>query len=422
MSLLNLALAYAWHRRGVSALLATSLAIASALILLVLEVQSAVARGFGAGAQGYELVIGPPGGEVALVLAALFHAEEPRGNLPFTDMARIEALPGVRAVYPFCLGDTFRGARIVGTTRAFLDQANPEDKPLLPLESGRLFDADFEIVAGAEAARRLGLELGTKVISTHSRASESATRGEAGGAIEHALSPYTVVGILAASGTPRDRVLFTTMGSYWKIHGQAEASAAAESKAPADRDPGFGAPAPEVSLLLVNAAPTATFQVQAAARRLGLLAVRPAAVLAGLFDQVLAPLERTLLLYGFAVALVAATAIGSTLYLATLVRRRDLAILRALGATPREVVTVVALEAFVLLVVGCGLGVLLSQVASFALRPGLETRLGIQLAVFTFTPAEVYALAGVFALGMAATITPAVAAYRGDVADALRRM
>lgn len=418
MSLLNLALAYAWHRRGVSALLVTSLAVASALILLVLEVQSAVARGFGAGAQGYELVIGPPGGEVALVLAALFHAEEPRGNLPFADVPRIGALPGVRAVYPFCLGDTFRGARIVGTTRGFLDQANPGGKPLLQLEAGRLFDADFEIVAGAEVARKLGLELGTKLISTHSRASEGAARG----AIEHAQSPYTVVGILAPSGTPRDLVLFTAMGSYWKIHGQAEAIAVEEGKSAPGRDPGFGAPAPEVSLLLVNAAPTAMFQIQAAARRLGLLAVRPAAVLAGLFDQVLAPLERTLLLYGFAVALVAATAIGSTLYLATLVRRRDLAILRALGATPREVVTVVALEALVLLVIGCGLGVLLSQVANFALRPGLEARLGIQLAVFTFTPAEVYALAGVFALGMTATIMPAVAAYRGDVADALRRM
>lgn len=406
MSLLNLALAYIWHRRLVTTLTVASVALSSALILAVIHLHRAATESFRTQSRGFDLIAGASGSETALVFSTLFLADTPRGNIPYSAFFDIQREPGVKAAYPWSLGDQAKGFRVVGTNRAFLEQKGESEAALYALESGRVFEKDLELVAGAEAAARLGLEVGGRVVTSH------------GAGAEHGDFPYTVVGILQPTGTALDRALFTALGSYWKIHGLPDGDNPTSSTLGA----GFGGAEPEISAVLIRVARPRIFQVRAdLTSRLGLMVVQPTQVLQRMFENVLNPIERVLLLYGYAIAIVAASSVLTSLYLATLVRRHDLAILRALGASPREVMTLVFLEAGVLLVFGCGIGVLVSQFGAMGLRQSLEGRFGLEMHAFQFTPAEVFSLLGVAGLGMLAAIMPAMLAYRSDVASGLRR-
>lgn len=397
MSLYSLALAYVLHRRGVSTLTALSVALGLALVLLVLAVRRDIDRAFARQSSGYDLIAGAPGSDAAIVLSSLFHVDRPRGNVAYRVVGELERLPGVRAVYPFCLGDEARGMRIVGTTRAFLEQTKSGGEPLFSLASGRLFEKDFELVVGAAAAEAQGLSEGSTVVGRHA------------GKEEHSQHPFTVVGVLAPTGTAQDRAAFTTMTSYWTIHGQDRSSAR-----------GFGGPEPEVTTLLLKVDRPRIFEIQALLpRRFGIVAARPAEVLQGIVTEVVSPVERVLLVYGYAVVAVAAISVLTTLHLATLVRRRDLAILRALGASVLEVAAVVVLEAGLLLVAGAAVGVVGSQLAAYLFRGDLLLRFGLAATPFVFSPAEAWTVLAVLVLGLAASLLPALAIYRLDVADLL---
>jgi putative ABC transport system permease protein len=410
MSLLNLALAYVWNRKLVTALTVLSVSLGTSLILLVLNIRRDVEAGFLRQAGAYDLVCGAMGSETALVLCGLFHADRPRGNVSYRAFEDLQRQPGITAAYPFALGDQAKGARIVGTTREFLEQKR-DDNALFPLAQGRLFDQDLELVAGVEAARKLGLTPGSKVVGAHSIG--SARSGQEPNAAEHGDFPYTVVGVLAPTGTAQDRALFTTLGSYWKIH--------EKGAAPTD-ERGFGGPQREITVALLRVQRPSVFQIQAMIpKRFGLMAVRPAQVLQDVFREVLEPIEQVALLYGYAVVGVAAASVLTTLYLTTIVRRRDVALLRVLGASPSEIFTIVLFEAAVLLILGCGVGVLLSQFMGWGLRGDLEGRFGLELSLFRFTPAEVYAVVSILALGLLAALVPAAHAYRSDLAELLGR-
>ena len=406
MSLLSLAMAYVRHRRLVTGVTVICLALGVALILVVLNVRRQVEREFLRQAQDYDLIVGSHGSDVGLVLTALFHADQPRSNIPYALYEQIRDQRGVVAAYPFGLGDRYRGSIIVGTTREFLEQKNATGQPVFPLAQGRLFDKDFELVLGASAARYHGLQLGAHVVSTH---------GAAADAKPHNERPYTVVGILAATGSAQDRGMFTSLASYWEIHGQH-----AEHREPQGNSPQLTGTEPEVTVVLLRTAKPLVFQLaRLLPRKFGVMVVRPTDMLQRMFAQVLRPMEQILLLYSYAVVLVAAASILTTLYLSTLVRRHDLAVLRAIGATPGEVFTVVLLEALVLLVIGCSAGVLLSQLIGSSLRERVFLTFGLKMELFRFTPAELAALAGVCAIGLLAAVLPAWQAYRGDVAGNL---
>lgn len=406
MSLLHLALAYVWRRRLVSLLIAGSIGLAAGLILVVMSLRGEIERALRRQAVGFDLVVGAPGSETALVLTALFHADQPRDNIAWSTYLQISRQPGVIAAYPLSLGDSYRGLRIVGTSESFFEQLANDGSPLFSLEKGNWFRDDLELVIGAEVARLHGLAIGAKVVGAH---------GLADAGEEHSEHPYTVVGILRPTGTPHDRALFTKVSTYWKIHGIDDDQIRAGAAETANNQSGL-----QVTAVLLRVQKSRLLALQQdLSRSFGVMAVRPAEVLQRLFVSLLDPLERLLLTYGYAVLAVAAGSLLTTLYLSTLVRRRDLAILRALGALPREVFTVVVLEASILLTFGCALGVVLSRAAAIMFRGELRTRFGVQLGVLQFTPSEAWGLAAVFAIGLLAALLPAWQAYRSDVASNL---
>jgi putative ABC transport system permease protein len=173
------------------------------LVMLVVHVASDVRAKFQRDQAGVDVVVGATGSGLQLVLAALYHLDAPVGNIP---MARYDTLakhPQVKRAVPIALGDSIQNVRLVGTSSAILDLYNAT------LAEGVMFDRPFEAVIGAEVAR-LGFALGQKRYSIHGFS-------EASGHVHDTL-PFTIVGQLAPTGTVLDRLILTSVESYWLLH------------------------------------------------------------------------------------------------------------------------------------------------------------------------------------------------------------
>ncbi|REJ66429.1 MAG: ABC transporter permease [Planctomycetota bacterium] len=237
MSLLTIAWRSIQQRALSSWLTGISMALGVALIVIVLVINSLTQRFFNNAAEGFHLIVGAKGGKMQLVLNTVFHMSQPIENVPYAYYQEFAAEDGefgkiVDLAIPFCLGDTYKGFRVVGTVPELFDK-NPYtwrgDDPVYYQfrEGGRnLRDAraakDFEVAAfeavvGWTAARETGLEVGSKFEITHGVEGHT-----------HDEDQFTVVGILEPTGTPNDRAVFVNMEGFYLLRGHALTAPAGE--------------------------------------------------------------------------------------------------------------------------------------------------------------------------------------------------
>lgn len=154
-----------------------------------------------------DMVVGAKGSPLQLVLSSVLHIDSPTGNIKLEEAEQIMKHPFVESAIPVSYGDNYKGYRILGTELSYFKSYNAV------LSEGRLFRAPFEIVAGNEAAKKLGLKIGDTITSSHGLASESIEA--------HDDNPYIVVGLLQSSGTVIDQLLITNLQSIWDVHDHA---------------------------------------------------------------------------------------------------------------------------------------------------------------------------------------------------------
>lgn len=344
MNLLSLALAHI--RYTLSAFIANAflLGLAVASIVFLAVTADALDQRARADAQGIDLVVGPKGSPLQLVLAALYHIDVSPGNIPKTQADQLAKNPMIAKAVPINLGDNYRGFRIVGTdTKAFTELYG-----VLPASGNLPFQA-MQAVIGSQVPARTGLTVGSRFAGAH---------GLAEGGPEHKEDVYTVTGILAPTGTVMDRLILTPLESVWLVH-EGEVSDIAERKIlEAER---------EYSALLIRyrtpiAAAILPRNINASDK---LQAASPAVESARLFSL----LEPALLLMkAFAMLLFGAALIS--IGLATTVslreRRMDAAVLRLMGASKAKLLRQYALEAAMLGSAGAIMGLLISILALHA--------------------------------------------------------
>ena len=358
MMLIRLAAAFLLRRWGqaLPALIAGALGIAAVETVLIVEraLPDAAERAFG----GVDLVIGPKGSALDLVLCCALQISEPRGLIPLEAARALVATPAIRAAAPIALGDNLHGRRIVGTTLDLLSVYRAR------FAAGGPWSAPMQAVAGAEAARALGLTVGASFVGAH---------GLGEGGEEHTEFPYRLTGILAPTGSALDRVLLTSIESVWTIHHHHEAEEAAERGQPAPAEAPPGATAMLAAVRSPVALAALPRQIDATERFSAAVPAFEMARLARAARPVITTVLAVGLLFAALAAATAATALAGTVS----ARVRDLALLRALGAHPWELAAVAAVEAVMLaggaLVLGLGLVLVLAPIgaALVAARDGL---------------------------------------------------
>ncbi len=354
MTLPGMAFRYLWARRGVTLLTVISLALGTALPCAILLLREQSENALLREGSGVDMVVGGKGSPLQLVLSAVHHVDLPTGNIPLALYHSLREDERVRAAVPLSLGDNFAGYRIVGTTADFFAwrPRNLEDgASWLTLRAGRAFEEPFEVVLGADVARAHGFALGDSFVGSHGLRPAPGT--------EHDDFPYVVTGILEPSGGVVDRLILTPLDSVWLVH-------------EADEDMHrnlFGARRerperePEVTAvwLRLRSAGMRMWMRDEINRNTDAMAAVPVDELHRLYQRVLKPVQQGLLWMAAAVALVSGLAILATLLQATERRRRDWAVLRTLGAHPREIFTLVWLESLWISTLGVLLGILLAH-------------------------------------------------------------
>ncbi|MBD1429034.1 MULTISPECIES: ABC transporter permease [Sphingobacterium] len=151
-----------------------------------------------------DLVVGAKGSPMQLILSSLYHVDNPTGNIPLSEASKIAENPLVQLATPISLGDNYKGHRIIGTDETFLEMYD------LKLSTGKLWSKSFEVVLGAEVAKKNNLKIGDKIFSAHGLSAE---------AHQHDEHPFTVVGILSPSYSVVDNLILSNLASVWDVHG-----------------------------------------------------------------------------------------------------------------------------------------------------------------------------------------------------------
>ena len=410
MSLWRMAWRYLWARALVTVLTLTGIALGTSLICSVLTLRRESEAGFLQESGQFDLAVGAKGSPLQLVLSSIYQLDVPTGNIPYTRYEALRDDKRIASAIPLGLGDNYHGYRIVGTEDklfSLTDRKDPQ-KHLYQLAEGRLFQTDFEAVIGAQVARRSGLKLGDSFVGTHGLVVTA-------GSSEHTDFPYKVVGILAPSGNSFDRAIYVTLPSVWRIHDkEAEVhkklAGVDASAGPASRKDA------EVTAVLIRlkAVGLRLWMAQEIQKRTESMAAIPVNEMLRLYQQVLGPMQRVLLGVAALVVVVSALSITATLYQSAERRRRDLAVMRALGAHPREIFALVVLEALLLSLLGLSAGWLIGHGGLALAGPYLSDSLGISVSSWTTDRLEWLALAAVAGGGLLAGLLPAVLAYRRE--------
>ncbi|MCS6948475.1 MAG: ABC transporter permease [Steroidobacteraceae bacterium] len=416
MALLALALRSLWNRRSTALLTVFSLAVSVALLLGVQKLRVGAKESFENTISGVHLIVGARSGALNLLLYSVFRVGDATANVSWASYRKIAVHPDVEWTIPLSLGDSHRGYRVLGTSLDYFRHYRYAGDRALEFASGQPFADLYDVVLGAEVAERLGYSLGSAIIVAHGLGRVSFS--------EHADKPFRVVGILRRTGTPVDRTVHVSLEAITAIHLDWQGGVQAPPWARVTAEQARAAdltPDSITAFLLKMKEPALVFTMQRSInnyRDEPLTAVIPGVALKQLWDLVgIAEMALTLI----AVCVVLAGLLGMlTAILTTLnERRREMAIIRSVGAAPRHVFALLIAESGLLALCGVLAGVALTYGLLLAVAPLIADQYGIFIRAGGLTRDDVALLALIVGSALVLGVLPAWRAYRHTLADGL---
>ncbi len=417
MYLLRLALASLANRRFTAFLTAFAIALSVCLLLAVERVRTEARASFASTISGTDLIVGARSGSVNLLLYSVFRIGNATNNIRWDSYQHYAQDPRVKWAIPISLGDSHRGYRVMGTTGDYFSHYQYGRRQHLELSQGRAFaDDPFEVVLGAEVAEALHYTLGDKLVLAHGVAAISL--------VKHDDKPFTVVGVLKRTGTPVDRTLHISLGGMEAIHidwhNGVPARGAGRISAEQARSMDLQPTAITAFMLGLNSK-IATFSLQREIneyRSEPLLAILPGVALQELWS-LMGTAEQALFVVSLFVVLTGLIGMLTAILTSLNERRREMAILRSVGARPWHIAGLLVLEALALATVGiaAGLGLLY---AGIAMAQGyVQANYGLYLPLALPSAHEWTLLAIILGAALLMGSVPAWRAYRQSLADGL---
>lgn len=438
-----------------------SVLLGVAMIVAIYVIQAETERSFNQTSVGYDLILTAKGSQLQATLNALYHLEASVGIIPYSIYETAKRDPRIVSAYPLYVGDSYNGYRVVGTSAEFLQSAEPRRGQPFAIKEGRVFDKPLEAVLGSDVARRTGLGIGDEIQIQHGLF-EPVPGAEAH---VHDNAPVKIVGILAVSGTANDKVIFTDLYSTHALHDprfhiddlhdhdHEESDQNQDHHSHDDHqehdhasheqtDSNIVTDIREIielkeldALLIKMTDPAAALQLSGMinyptpanpllARNLmrdpffqykeQIMAVIPAMQIMSLMS-IVGNAEVVLRFVAWFVVVVALTGVLIAIYNTMEDRKRDLAVMRALGASRKQIFSIIVLEAIILCFIGSVSGILIGHLLVYFSITYLTSIAGIVITAFVFDLYQLYLVIGIVLLGAIAGIIPALKAYNSEV-------
>lgn len=446
MSVALLALKSFRNRKLSVGLAIATITLSVAMLLGVEILRNEAKSSFTSTVSGTDLIVGARSGSVNLLLYSVFRIGNPTNNIDWHSYEEVSNLPGVKWSIPLSMGDTHRGYRVVGTDGSYFEHYRYARDRGLALQRGEWFEHEDETVLGAQVAANLGYDLGDPIVVAHGAGEESF--------IEHDEAPFRVTGILAATGTPVDRTVhvslegFDHMHEAWQSGGDEHghdplAALGASNSQTADEEHEEHAEGHEehaeeheehaggheehaeehtISAFMLG------LESRAAAiglqRKINefedepLSAILPGVALLELWE-IVGLVEDTLLAISVFVVVVGLSSMLIVLMTSINERRREMAILRAMGARPGHVFGLILGEAIAITLAGIGLGIGLVYGALLLGQDLIARSLGLFVELNLLTPSLVYVVISVALLGCLVGLIPGIRMYRYSLVDGM---
>ena len=414
--MLKLAFKSLWNRRFTASLTILTIALSVSLLLGVDKIRESARESFTQTISGTDLIVGARSGPIQLLLYAVFRIGDPTNNVSWASYQKIAAHRQVAWSIPISLGDSHRGFRVLGTTPAYFEHLRFRQNSKLEFNSGQPFNDLYDAVIGAQVARELNYQLGEKIVIAHGAAVVNLQ--------SHDDKPFVVVGILKATGTPVDRTVHVSLQAIEAIHSDwrsgTRAPAGSAISAEAARALSLQ-PTTITAFYLGLKSKISTFMIQRGVneyREEALLAILPAVALQQLWSLLGVAEKALLVIAGFVVLsglLGMLSAILSTLN----ERRREMAILRSVGARPMHIFTLMIAEAGLLALLGIAIGVVLTYALILIAQPLLEARAGIFISLSLLKTSQWQLLGLIVLSALLMGAIPAWLAYRRSLSDGM---
>lgn len=361
-------------------------------------------------AGAYDILVGAPGSSIQLVLNTIFYYDAPIANINIEYYESLQKDSRVANVVPIGMGDNYNGYKIIGTSNDFFT-----DK--YKLKSGELFKNNGEAVIGSTVAKITGLKVGDKFSGMHGLTEE--------GGHAHADFQYTVVGVLEQTKTPSDTVIYTDIESLWIVHGleHNEHNENDDMEMDDEHDESMHGNSSEnlITALLVKTTSLSN-QVMVTNdlnKNNDIQAINPAATLRKLLVMLNAG-EIVVTLVAYVSIFLSIIVLFTTMLSASIERRKDISILRALGANRKTVFKTILLETLIIAIIGAVLGFIVAHIAIGILGNYTAVNYGINISGFSVQIAEVFVLLGAVVLSIVAGMIPAVMVYKTDATKYLK--
>ncbi|MBB6342500.1 putative ABC transport system permease protein [Pseudomonas fluvialis] len=416
MYLLRLALTSLNNRRFTALLTVFAIALSVCLLLAVERIRTETRASFASTISGSDLIVGARSGSVNLLLYSVFRIGNATNNIRWDSFEHFAAHPRVKWAIPLSLGDSHRGYRVLGTSAAYFERYQYGRNQALQLAQGKPFNDLFEVVLGAEVADALHYKVGQQIVLAHGVSTVSL--------VKHDDKPFTVVGILARTGTPVDRTLHISLAGMEALHvdwqngmpARGAAKLSAEQARALDLQPRA-----ITAMLLGLNSKIATFSLQREINEFRgepLLAILPGVALQELWS-LMGTAEKALFVVSLFVVLTGLIGMLTAILTSLNERRREMAILRSVGARPWHIGSLLVLEAFSLAAAGVGLGLALLYIGIAASRGWLRTQYGLDLPLAAPNLYEWQLLGAILAAALLMGVIPALRAYRQSLSDGL---
>ncbi len=413
MILLHLALRSLIARRLTVGLTIFSVALSVALFLGVEKVRTGAKASFGDTISDTDLIVGARSGSVQLLLYSVFRIGNATNNVTWDSYLDIAARPEVDWIVPISLGDSHRQFRVMGTTTEYFERYKYRGGRALEFAEGRAFDDLFDAVIGADVAATLGYTVDEPLVVAHGLASF----------VSHDNQPFRVSGILAKTGTPVDRTVIVSLEAIEAIHVDWQSGA---------QVPGQMTPPDEIRQMdLTPGAITAAMigvksrlQIFALQRSINqyskepLLAVLPGVALQELWGTV-GIAETALVGVSGMVVATALLGMAAMIFSGLNERRREMAILRAVGARPVTIMGMLMLEAVLMAVLAALFGILLLYGGMWVMQPYVDAAFGLYLPIEPLSSREGLVVGGVIVAAALTSLFPAIRAYRLSLSDGM---
>ncbi|KQB00375.1 ABC transporter permease [Vibrio metoecus] len=412
--ILNLAWKSLLNRKATALLTVLTVSIAVVLLLGVERIRTQAKESFANTISGTDLIVGGRSGQVNLLLYSVFRIGNATNNIDWLSYQEFSQHRAVKWTIPLSLGDSHKGFRVLGTNHSYFEHYRYGSKQPLTFSQGREFNGLFETVIGSDVAKALGYQVGSKVVIAHGISDVGFSR--------HDNLPFTVVGILAPTGTPVDKTVHVSLEAIEAIHVGWESGAnlgyqpSAEQLAKRDFTP------KQITAMLIGL--KSKIQTFALQRKINdypaepLSAIMPGVALHELWGM-MSVAEQALMAVSVFVVIAGLLGMLSSLLTSLQERRREMSILRAMGARPQHVFALLVSEASVLTLLGIALGVSILYLLLAVAAPMIASQYGIQIALTGLTPYEWQLLGSVQLAGMVIGFIPALRAYRQSLSDGM---